>query len=187
MRIYALLLLLAFAAQPAPAEVSEALTYRTYEVNHKPGQRLLDALNAASPILQDGKIFHGHTEWRVTWRFWRAEQPDRTCSITIVKTAASGSITLPQLASTDKNVLSQFAEYIAALRSHELGHFKFGTDAAHEIERRISSLPGMASCSTLESEANRVGYQTLEEFKSSENVYDETTQHGKSQGAWLPR
>ncbi|NTV14747.1 MAG: DUF922 domain-containing Zn-dependent protease [Desulfobulbaceae bacterium] len=43
-----------------------------YQVQAANNQSLLAALNAASPIREDGEVFHGYTEWNITWRFvWR--------------------------------------------------------------------------------------------------------------------
>lgn len=180
-----LLLVFALSAQSALAEVSESLANQTYEVRHRSGQTLFAAISAVSPYREGGRVFHGHTDWHVSWRFWWNERPDGACTFTSVKTTVTGTIGLPALISTDKSALEQFGKYTAALRIHEQGHYKFGTDAAHEIDRRISALPTMASCSTLESEANRIGHQILEDYQARERAYDIDTQHGRTQGAWL--
>ena len=169
----------------AHAEFFENLDYQSYSVSDDGEQTLLAALNAASPIRQDGHTFHAYTKWNVKWQFWWNSGADGACTISTVKTTATGTITLPELISTDSAMLAKFAEYSAALRVHESGHFKFATDAAHEIEQKIQSLPTMENCAALELEANRVGYEILETFKVSEKTYDRDTEHGKSQGAWL--
>jgi hypothetical protein len=49
----------------------------------------------------------------------------------------------------------------------ELGHYEIGKE--------------------LESTANALGYQTLDEYRAKEKQYDTSTAHGKSQGAWLEK
>jgi hypothetical protein len=43
----------------------------------------------------------------------------------------------------------------------------------------------MSSRKVLESTANGIGYQTLDEYKAIERQYDVSTNHGETQGAWL--
>lgn len=174
------------AAQSACAEVSESLANPTYEVRHEPGQSLSAAISAASPFREGGRVFHGDTRWHVSWRYWWNERSDGACTFTSVKTTVTGTITLPALVSNDKAAQHHFLQYVAALREHELGHYKFGTDAAHEIDRRISALPTMSSCSRLDAEANRLGQEILSGYQARERAYDVNTQHGKTQGAVLP-
>ncbi len=180
-----LLAAMALAAQSACAEVSESLSSQTYEVRHKPGQSLFSAISAASPFREGGRVFHGNTDWHVSWQYWWNERPDGVCVFTSVQTKVAGTITLPVLSSADRSIQNQFNQYVAALRVHEMGHYKFGTDAAREIDRRMIALPPMLSCSRLESEANRLGQQILEDYQARERAYDVNTQHGKTQGAWL--
>jgi predicted secreted Zn-dependent protease len=171
----------------ANAEVTETLEYNYYVANADAGRSLLNILNASSPVRHNGQIFHAHTQWNIRWNFRWQESPDGRCRVTSAAIALSGNIDLPRLVGATPAQEGQFSHYLAALRTHELGHYDIGNQAASTIDRKILSLPEMPSCSALESTVNTLGYQTLDEYKTIELRYDTSTGHGKSQGAWLDR
>lgn len=183
------LLLLCFllTAQISSAEVSENLDYSYYTANADPARSLLNILNASSPIRQNGQIYHGYTNWYVNWNFRWYEEPDGRCRITSTSTKLTGDIKLPRLNGATSAQQGQFAKFVSALRTHEHGHYGIGKAAATEIDRKILSLPEMTSCSALESTANNLGMQIIDKYKERELRYDDSTGHGKSQGAWLER
>lgn len=43
--------------------IEHATPYEYYRVNHKSGQSLLEAMNEATTIIEDGKKFHGKANW----------------------------------------------------------------------------------------------------------------------------
>lgn len=183
------LLLLCFLiiAKTASAEVSEHLDYLYYTANADPDHSLLSILDKASSIRVDNRIYHGLTKWHVKWNYRWFEKPDGGCKITRVTTKYTSTITLPELTGGDARQQELFNHYVSALRTHELGHYDIGKQAADMIDNGIASLPEMSSCKELEATANGLGYQTLDEYRDKEKQYDADTGHGKSQGAWLDR
>ena len=175
-------------AAPAAAEVSEKLDTVYYEVRAETRHNLLALLNEASPVRVNGKVFHAYTSWNVQWRFYWYEQADGRCAITRTHTDLTGEITLPRLAgSTDRPLHEDFQGYAAALRTHELGHYQIGKEAARAIDLALQRLPQMASCKELERVANRSAREILDSHTARERQYDIDTGHGKTQGAWLTR
>jgi predicted secreted Zn-dependent protease len=183
------LLLLCFLiiTQTSYATVSESVSYTYYTANGEPSHSLLKILDAATPIRQNGHVFHAYTKWYIKWNFRWFEKPDGSCKITSVTTQLTASINLPQLVGDTSTQQNQFDNYLSALRTHELGHYGIGKQAADTIDSKIFALPEMSNCKTLESAANDIGYQTLDEYKAIESQYDTSTGHGKTQGAWLER
>lgn len=169
------------------ADVSENLDYVYYTANADPNDSLLNVLNKASPIKINNHTFHGLTKWYVKWNYRWFEQPDGRCKITKVTTTYTSSIKLPELTGADSAQEQAFNNYLTALRTHELGHYDIGKQAANVIDSGIASLPEMSSCKELEATANGLGYQILDEYKIKEKQYDADTGHGKTQGAWLGR
>jgi len=172
-------------AQPLWAEVSEELNYTYYVAHSDRSSSLKSILDASSPVRENGQVYHAYTAWNISWNFQWFENPDGTCSITLVTTKLSGSITLPKLEGATSPQRNQFDRYLKSLRVHELGHYDIGRDAALAIDRKILSLPEMLSCKALASAANDIGYGTLAEYKARDDQYDTSTSHGKAQGAWL--
>lgn len=187
MRIFSRLLLSFVFCTQAVAGVTEKHTTQNYEVVQEAGTSLLDAINKASKIRQDGKTFHGHTTWYVAWNFRWNTLSSGQCVITSVNTTVSTNIILPTLRRDANADLQRFDPYIAALTRHEEGHKQFGIDAAKEVDQAILSLEPRANCKQLEIDANNTGRRILERFKALEVEYDKTTKHGCTQGACLRR
>jgi predicted secreted Zn-dependent protease len=180
-----LLLSLFIITQTASAEISEHLDYTYYSAEMDASRSMRDALNKATPILQDNRKFHGNTKWYVKWNYRWFEQRDGRCKISKVTTDLTTTITLPKLTGTTNEQAKAFDTFISALRLHELGHYDIGKKVAEAIDKGILALPEMSSCDQLESTANALGYQAIDEGKAQDLQYDATTEHGKTQGAWL--
>ncbi|TXG77552.1 MAG: DUF922 domain-containing protein [Rhodocyclaceae bacterium] len=178
---------LAACASPALAEVREQLATREYAVTADPAVPLLRLLDGATPIRENGKVFHGYTRWYVKWNYRWNEAPDGSCRITRVDTSVEGTITLPKLVGGTGAQRTRFDAYLAALRTHEEGHYAFARQAGREIDGKIAALPSMRSCRALEAEANGLGYRILDIHTAREKQYDRDTDHGRTQGAWLER
>ncbi|MBI2398019.1 MAG: DUF922 domain-containing protein [Xanthomonadales bacterium] len=60
-------------AQAAGAEVIESLDRIDCPATPRRGQTLRQALDAASPIREEGRLLYGYTKWHVRWNFrwWR--------------------------------------------------------------------------------------------------------------------
>jgi predicted secreted Zn-dependent protease len=182
-----LLFCLLLISQTSNATLKESLDYSYYTANAEPSVSLLKILDKATPIREQGHTYHGYTKWHIKWHFWWYENSDGTCRITKVNTELSGLITLPELVGATSEQQSRFDKYVSALNVHELGHYDIGKRAAMTIDEKIQALSEMSSCKLLESAANGIGYQTLDEYKAIEVDYDTSTGHGKTQGAWLDK
>ena len=187
MSIRHILLIFLMLASSVRAEVQESLEYTYNHAIAKPGQSLVLSLNAASPVSEKGRVFHGYTKWNVRWNFWWIENRDGSCKITKTKTSVAGTITLPRLAGGNTEQQAAFERYVAALKQHELGHYQIGKDAAATIDQALLDMPPMRNCTSLDKVANDGAYQALERYKEKERLYDANTEHGKSQGAWLTK
>lgn len=171
----------------AGAEVRDQLATTEYAVTGNPSVSLLQLLDAASPIRENGKSFHGYTKWYVSWRYRWNENADGGCRISSVTTQVEGRMTLPRLVGGSAEQRLRFDTYLAALRKHELGHYTIAQQAGREIDAKILALPPMRNCASLESAANHLGHRLLNQHLAREKQYDATTEHGKTQGAWLER
>lgn len=182
-RAWALALLPVCAA--AAAEVTHEAAQQTYTVRITPGQSLRDAINAATPIHQDGKRFHGYTAWNVDWQFWWHSDASGQCRITRVHTQLATTVQMPQLQGGTADQQAAFERYAKALRQHEEGHVQWGQKAAQAIDQGIAKLPEAANCSALEQNANALGQRLLQAHVEREKEYDRSTRNGATQGAQL--
>ncbi|MFZ6745565.1 DUF922 domain-containing Zn-dependent protease [Undibacterium sp. JH2W] len=183
-----ILLGLALACALAKAEVQEAVSYIRYPVRHQAAGSLLQAINAASPIGEGGRKYHGHTQWDIRWKYTYDKLDDlRSCKVKTVTVMLKIAITLPELSSDDDRAVAQFKTYLPALEKHEFGHVQIARDAARKVEQGLLAQAAMPSCEALKSTMNEKGMLVLEEAKILNAQYDAQTQHGKTQGAFLPR
>lgn len=181
----AALLPLLWLALSAHAEVQERLQEQYYDLQVASGESLSRAINQASPIRQNGQIYHAYTRWQVQWNFWWREQRDGRCQIDLTRTRLSATITLPRLGGGDAQQRQRFEQYLGALREHELGHYRIGQAAAAEIDAALLATPEYPSCTELQQQANQRANAVLQRHVEHERRYDRDTGHGRSQGAWL--
>ena len=176
---------LLWLALPALADVQEHLQEQHYDLQVASGESLSRAIDQASPIRQNGQIYHAYTRWQVQWNFWWREQRDGRCQIDLTRTQLHATITLPRLGGNDTQQRQRFEQYLGALREHELGHYRIGQAAAAEIDAALRQLAEYPSCAELQRQANQRANAILQRHAEHERRYDRETGHGRSQGAWL--
>ncbi len=168
------------------AEVTDNLDYTYYAADAVSTRSLPSILDASSPIRHNGRVFYGYYNSKnISWKLRWFRKPDGRCKITKVTVEIAGEITLPRLEGGTHAQRAQFDTFLSALRVHELGHHDICKEVGATIGRKILALPEMPSCTSLESAANDLGHQTLNEAKRRAVQYDAETNHGRSQGALL--
>lgn len=173
------------AALPAAAQVNERLERSEYTVWANAQPTLAQAISAASPIKIDGKTYHGYTRWRIDWSFTWNPLADGRCQIDQVTTKLYGHITLPALFLASSDQQQRFDTYLKALNQHELGHYAIGQSAAQRIDQQLAKLPTQPDCTSLERTANKLGHDILQDATEQGKRYDQDTEYGKTQGAYL--
>jgi predicted secreted Zn-dependent protease len=169
----------------AAAEVHEVLDYDHYEAHAQAGHALATALNDASPFRPNGQVFHSATAWYLDWRIGPQPTPDGRCRVGEVRIDLHGQMMLPRLVGGSEWQNQRFDSYLVRLREHELGHYEIGREAARQLEKQFYALPAARNCSDLQSAAREAGARLLPKFEAMGDTYDQQTQHGKTQGAWL--
>lgn len=94
---------------------------------------------------------------------------------------------MPQmtLATVDSQTRSTFDRYWLNLLSHEHGHLNFGVLAANDIEKLLQNNASNSSCSALGQHYNEQAKLIVTQYGLQDDAYDERTQHGKTQGAYI--
>lgn len=157
-----------------------------YSVTAKNVSSLVEAVNKASPVRQNGDVFHAHTETYIKWTFWWNNQNDG-CKLSRVETEVDITYIFPRLnkSSSGKKVIEIWEKYYSALVIHENGHAEIAIEAAREIESSLLSMPEYRNCNLLSEKANMKAQEILDHTKPKHEHYDRKTRHGKSQGAYL--
>jgi predicted secreted Zn-dependent protease len=179
---------LLFSVQLAVATPVINTQYDYYSVYVRSAPRLLSALNYASPIKENGRVFHGHTEANIGWKF-RWKETYGKCQISSATTTLSVKMTLPKLAhdATDPNLKQLWSAWYPGLLKHEQGHADHAIEAANKIDKAIRNLPAETSCRSLERKAHAVGNDLVEKLMAQDREYDRVTDHGRKNSVSLSR
>ena len=172
-------------AYPVAAVVTEDVQYATYQVKSQQGVDLRTLLRRATPIRQDGRSYLGSANPRISWKLSFVLLPNGHCRIQRVATTLAVTIMLPGSSDHAISDNGAFRVFITRLKAHELGHYQIARDTAVAIDKAIVRLPESNSCAALTATANNLGNDLWSYLRQQQQAYDNGTEHGRSQGAWL--
>ena len=170
--------------------VDFTLSLLTYDIAPTGLQDLPAALNRSTPIsdiIDDHGGYHGFAKWNVSWRY-NSEKNGDQCQLEDISVEVEAEIITPKIYDRDEvDTLTQvaFDQFHVALLTHEYGHIDFGILAANEIYDTFNGYTSDIDCSLLEIQANLKAIEILAEYLKLEREYDEDTEHGRTQGAYI--
>ena len=182
---FRILLIFMFVTSLA-AEPVIIINYKYYSLNTKSVNNLLSDINRSTPIKENNQIFHGHTDSYINWKF-RWKITNGKCLIEDVSTNVDITYILPKLTNREKSheLLKLWEKWYPALVKHENKHAAHAVTIANKIEYEIINLPFRYNCKELENDANKTGNKLIKKLNELDLIYDNKTQHGKSEGANL--
>jgi len=187
-KLIVLFAIIACSPSSASAEPQINEDFNYYTVNGSTAKRIRQNLNLKTPITENGKKYDAYTKWHVTWNL-RWKKSIDSCEITEITTKVDITYILPKLEkleSKNPSLKRKWGDYSTALIHHENGHRDFGIHTARSIEERVLTMGPRSSCRQLQSDANEIGYRTLDEYIQLEKDYDNKTNYGMSDGAVFP-
>ena len=158
--------------------------YDYYDVEGNTLNQLRQSLNKHGPK-ENGKQFHAHAQWYVSWNF-RYQAAMGQCKVTTVNTNTTSTIIFPRWRNADSasNKLQQdWQRYTTALRAHEEGHYLYGVKAAEQIKNELSRTTDPSDCRNFDKQLNDKANAILQKILLEEKDYDRQTNHGETQGA----
>ena len=158
--------------------------YAYYSVSADSKETLLASLNSASPIRENGEVFHGYTKYNIDWHFTWKNQVKR-CQLDEITTTLQLNYTMPKLDSTNQEVQTVWSNWYPHLNTHEQGHGALAIIIAAKIDEGLHKMGARRDCKRLEDDANQLAYQLIAELNDASELYDEKTNHGETQKAWL--
>ncbi len=168
------------------AKPSISMNTSHYSIKGKSEYEIRNNINKKTPISKNGRKLDAYTKWSVNWNFWWNES-NKACTISKVETRINITQTFPKLESNISGYLEiKWEKYMKSLLEHENKHKSFGLMAANEIEKTIRSMHSRSTCKKLETDANKIGNNTLNKYRNLEKKYDRTTNHGMNEGAIFP-
>jgi predicted secreted Zn-dependent protease len=169
--------LVGMSAPPGPQ-------FRYYDVDAT-GADLMAAVTRASPVREEGRIYHAYSRWTVGWRLGWEHDGAGQCRVASAQVTLDGTITLPRLVAGDALQGRRFDRYLTALTDHELGHYHHGEEAAAAVASALQALGPMDNCAALDRAAGATAAAIVERYRQRDREYDRLTEHGRTQGASL--
>ncbi len=135
-----------------------------------------------------GARFDANTDWSIKWNYHYSQHGNQ-CAVDAVYGKVDILFTLPkwnQPAQADALLISEWNDYLAALKNHENGHKAHGVAAIQGVLQTLATLPAYPSCKELEVTANAAAQKVVKSYNQQDVQYDRLTRHGLTQGAIFP-
>lgn len=167
-------------ACPSWAEVIVTENTQYYPVDGKNKKMILHNLQRQSPIVIQGKKFHGNTKAKTKYNFSWVQRGD-SCALKKVTINLSITYKYPKLTTTpDKATRTWWNTHFARLKKHELVHGKIAIKGAYELDNELRSLKKL-NCSTAKAKIKTIAKFIFDRTKMRQAKYDQLTEHGKKQ------
>jgi predicted secreted Zn-dependent protease len=165
------------ANRPLPTLFPVAFPHATaqpYDVGGSTESEIRAQLSARSPGGYDS-----YTKWYVRWN-WPG-QGTANCRVQDVEVSYEITVTFPRWTPPDQaapELVTKWNGYLYALALHENGHINHVV--AH-VPAVVAAIKG-STCLSAEAAAQAV----LQQMRAYDSQYDDTTNHGRTQGARFP-
>ncbi len=162
--------------------------YEYYEIRGNSEKELRDQMCRNGYTFNDGERYDSVTSWR--WKIdYGYDCTPRACTPDSFKVALVIIYRYPKWVHTDgapQPLVDKWDGYMKNLITHEKGHRDMAVEAAAELSRAVAALPPAASCAEFDREVRALGHERMKKLNADQKSYDETTGHGKTQGAVFP-
>ena len=165
----------------------ETSTIRSYyDVAGSSAETILAQLRQLGPGDSSGR-WAASTRWNVNWFFPYLPDP-AGCSAGPVGVKLDITFTFPRWnppPETSRELVERWNRYLAAIETHEQGHFDIAVAGAQELHQALAGLRPAASCAELAQRARQTIDEVLGRIAQRQAEYDGQTRHGATQGAVL--
>lgn len=171
-------------AEPEP---TIDFSIRYYDVVGSTTDQIRASVFHNTPIRINGSPYGAVTENHFDRAYSAVTTGAGGCEVKNVRVHLISRITLPRLVrdGQSETVLSEWQRYIGALRAHEMMHAQNGRYTAETIASRLFSVKSSMPCSQMQQLLNAAVEQLIENMGKWDEQLDATTEHGRSQGAFL--
>jgi predicted secreted Zn-dependent protease len=162
--------------------------YEYYEIRGNSEKELRDQMCRNGYTRNDGEKYDSVTSWR--WKLdYGYDCAPRACTADSFKVALEITYRYPKWVNSDgapQPLVNKWDDYIKHLITHENGHRDKAVEAIAELSRAVAALPPAESCAEFDREVRALSHERMEKLNVDQKSYDETTVHGKTQGAVFP-
>ena len=138
---------------------------------------------------QDGESFDAVTYYYINWNYLYQYDANGNCKIENAAVGVKVDIYYPgwqKPSNPDSATANRWDTYMRNLITHEDGHRQIAFEGAQEVLDRLNSLPESDDCQQIENQANSESITVTDAVAARQKSYDDTTNHGETQGAVFP-
>jgi len=162
--------------------------YEYYEIRGNSEKELRGQMCRNGCAFNDGEKYDSVTSWQ--WRLiYGYDRVPGACALDSFRVALEIKYRYPKWVRTGdaaQPLIDKWDGYMKNLITHENGHRDIAVEAAAELTRAVAAWPPAATCAELDREMRALGHERMKKLNADEKGYDETTGHGKTQGAVFP-
>jgi predicted secreted Zn-dependent protease len=172
----------------AGQEPEVSIDYVYYKIKGTTANELRTQMDQLGPVDRFGQRHDMDTKWDIQWSY-PYSQEEGECTTGSIEIRTTITFTFPTWEpspDTSTELVDQWNGYLNLGQVHEDGHKEIALEAGREILRTLQAASAHTSCDLLEQEMDQKGQALLEQFRQKEIAYDETTDHGATQGVRFP-
>lgn len=140
-----------------------------------------------TPVRMNGGTYGAVTHNRFTTSYSSVATAQGGCEVKNAMVQLESTVVLPQLvrAGQSATVLAEWERYIGALRAHEGMHANNGKHIASTLAKRLYDFKSLLPCNQMKAKLDQSVDGLINNMGEWDRQLDLTTEHGKSQGAFL--
>lgn len=171
------------------AETSVSINKENYEVEGLNAMGIYNQVRRRSEIKYDGITFAGQANSYIEPSY-KWDKKDGKYYVTSVYIKVNATITMPTWVNyrqVSREWQQEWDRFYKALYNHEQNHINIAVKAAKSIESALMQPRGFESYNLLKAHVDRIcndGYKLL---NLNQKEYDNRTNHGHSEGAYIKR
>lgn len=162
--------------------------YEYYEIGGNSEKELRGQMCRNGCALSGGEKYDSVTSWHWKLHYGGGRTPG-ACAVDSLRVILEIKYRYPKWVRTGdaaQPLIDKWNSYMKNLVTHENGHRDLAVAAAAELSRALAALPPARNCADLDREVRALSHERMEKLNADQKIYDETTKHGKMQGAVFP-
>lgn len=181
--LFALLSVASINSHASSIDEANGIRIEKFAVEGRTPREVRAFLNAHGPLGEDGRHYDAYTEWEIQWR-WPVIDNRPVFEQMTVQTKIK--VLLPEWVAPSQQMQNEWDSYLEQIKEHEAGHVQQARFHAEKMENVLRAYheehPGLSA-----QEANKIARRIVMEARRTDEIYDDTTSHGRLQGVrWPP-
>lgn len=158
------------------------IEFNHYYISPMKVNEVVAELFSNTPIKMGSEKYLAETNWQIKYKY-NSQYNVKLCKVDTVSVDLDVEYIMPQVSnSVPAKIKHKFKRFYKKLLTHEQTHKNNGLKAAKEIERKIRAKSQEKNCDILNSKIKKMADSIISKYARLDRLYDERTQHGRSEG-----